>query len=82
MKFVWDDEKNEANKKKHQISFEEAIQVFEGPTRIEYDSEHSTLEEDRFKAYGTIKKHGLVVVVHVEILDSVIRIISARKVKK
>ena len=45
MTFEWDEEKNATNKRKHKISFETAIHVFDDPNYIEmYDFEHS-LEE-------------------------------------
>ena len=47
MKFEWDEEKNQINKRKHKISFETAAYVFEDENYIEmYDFEHS-IEEDR-----------------------------------
>ena len=50
MKFEWDDEKNEINKKIHKLSFEVAAHVFDDPNYIEmYDFEHS-IEEDRYIA--------------------------------
>lgn len=79
MKFTWDEDKNIANQIKHGISFEEAIQVFDGDFKIEFDSEHSTIEECRFITKGTIDHHGIVLVVHTEPFDDIYRIISARK---
>jgi uncharacterized DUF497 family protein len=32
MEFEWDIDKNKANQKKHQISFEEAAEIFRYPT--------------------------------------------------
>jgi uncharacterized DUF497 family protein len=80
--FEWDEDKNIENQKKHGISFEDAVLVFSSHTRFEYDDKHSTFQEDRYIATGYIKKHGLVMVVHCEIVsdaEDVIRIISARK---
>jgi uncharacterized DUF497 family protein len=34
MRFEWDDEKAEKNKRKHRVSFETAIQAFNDPRRI------------------------------------------------
>ncbi|WP_413581086.1 BrnT family toxin [Bdellovibrio sp. HCB288] len=79
MRFTWDDDKNTANQKKHGISFEEAISIFDGTEEIEFDSEHSTEDEERYLAFGRIENRGAVVVVFCEIVDDVIRIISARK---
>ena len=75
MKFEWDDEKNEINKRKHRISFETAAHVFDDPDYIEmYDFEHS-IDEERFIAIGRVG--GVLFVVFTERKD-VIRLISAR----
>lgn len=79
MKCIWDENKNIANQEKHGISFEEAEVIFDGTEEIEYDHEHSTHDEDRFKAYGKLNPHGPVVVVFVEVIDDLLRIISAFK---
>ena len=83
IKFEWDSNKNEINKKKHHVSFEEAKTVFydEEALLIE-DPEHSQ-EEDRFILLGFSLKANLLVVCHcLRASDTVIRIISARKEKK
>jgi len=66
MRFEWDVEKDEANRSRHGISFEEAKELFTGGVDyLEiYDAEHS-YEEDRFIAVGLIGR-GLVVVVFTE----------------
>lgn len=44
MIFEWDENKNKQNKRKHGISFEEALSVFLDEKRIEkYDINNSTL---------------------------------------
>lgn len=80
MNFEWDESKNQSNIEKHGISFEEVTPLFEsGDYEIAWDKDHSTSEEDRWIARGRIEKHGVVVVIFVEIVDDLIRIISARK---
>lgn len=78
--FEWDNNKNEINKKKHKISFEEAQTVFyDSDALIIDDPEHSE-QEDRFIILGLSKKANLLVVCHCyRESDSIIRIISARK---
>ncbi|MDX1959229.1 MAG: BrnT family toxin [Leptospiraceae bacterium] len=80
--FEWDENKNIANQKKHGISFEEAAYVFSDKENISIpDLEHSQ-NEDRWITIGTIKRYGIVIVVHTERIygkQSRIRIISARK---
>ncbi len=79
MPFEWDSKKDEANRNKHGLSFDEVTELFaSGTDFLEiYDGEHSD-EEDRFIAVGPIRA-GIVVVVYTERQDDTIRIISARK---
>ena len=75
LSFEWDETKNEINKKKHKISFETAVHVFDDPDYIEmYDFEHSK-DEERFIAIGRVG--DILFVVFVERGEK-IRIISAR----
>ena len=53
--FEWDSIKNEANKKKHGISFENAIRVFNDPCLLEkYDALHSSHDEERYASLGLL----------------------------
>ena len=83
MQFEWDESKNEANIKKHKISFEEAQTVFFDPmTKVAPDPDHSK-QEERFIAVGHSSNHRLLLVVHCfREKDETIRIISARKLTK
>ena len=83
MRFLWDQNKNLANIKKHKISFEEAKTVFfDDNARLIPDSEHS-ISEERFIILGLTNKFRLLVVVHTyKENDDIIRIISARKATK
>jgi uncharacterized protein len=83
MIFVWDNTKNQANKKKHGVSFEEAETVFyDNSARLIADPDHSD-DEDRFILLGISSELKLLVVVHVyKENDEIIRIISARKATK
>ncbi len=81
--FVWDENKEEENLKKHKISFIEAQTVFIDPNaRMIFDPEHSE-EEDRFILLGISSALKLLVVCHCyQENDIIIRIISARKANK
>ncbi|MGN1442729.1 MAG: BrnT family toxin [Acutalibacteraceae bacterium] len=83
IKFEWNENKNEINKKKHKISFEEAKTVFyDSQALVITDPEHSQ-EEERFIILGLSQKANLLVVCHCyRASDTVIRIISARKATK
>jgi uncharacterized DUF497 family protein len=83
LKFAWDEKKNKSNRQKHGIWFEEAQSVFDDKfARMFADIEHSTAE-DRFILIGLSAFNNLLVVVHCfRESNSVVRIISARKVTK
>ena len=78
--FEWDDNKNQINKMKHGVSFQEASTVFyDEEALLRSDPDHSD-EEDRFVLLGLSSELKMLVVVHCyREDDSVIRIISARK---
>ncbi len=78
--FEWDNDKNKSNKKKHNVSFEEAETVFyDDNARLISDPDHSE-DEDRFILLGLSNKMRMLVVVHTyRENDEIIRIISARK---
>ena len=79
-RYVWNHYKNDLNKRKHHLSFETAILVFDDPFHIEeFDEENSTMEE-RFNITGSVT--GLInnslVTVSVVYRGDLIRIFSAR----
>lgn len=81
--FDWDPNKAKANRKKHEIGFEQASTIFLDPRMITvFDTEHSE-HEDRWATIGIDRNGILLVVVHTfQQLDADccrIRIISARK---
>ena len=82
MPFEWDDAKDEANRERHGLSFEDVVELFtSGVDFLDiYDESHSD-EEDRFIAIGPIHT-GVVVVVYTERQDDIVRIISARSATK
>ena len=81
IRFEWDENKNETNKKKHRVSFDEAATVFYDEEALLIDDEEHSQEEERFILLGFSKRANLLVVCHCcrERACSVIRIISARK---
>jgi len=80
LRIVWDPRKNEANRKKHGVSFEEAQTVFFDENAIEFfDPDHSE-DEDRFLLLGLSFRLRVLVVCHCHRESrGIIRIISARK---
>ena len=77
-RFEWDVDKARINLKKHDISFEEAVSIFNDPNSITiYDENHSDTE-DRFVDIGISSEKRILVVVYME-RQNIIRIISCRK---
>ena len=80
VRFEWDNNKNEVNIQKHNISFVEAMTVFDDDNALyKPDTDHSQ-DEERFIILGISKNLRLLVVCHCyRSSDTVVRIISARK---
>ena len=75
----WDDNKAEINRKKHNVTFEMAAQVFLDEFLIDdYDEDHSD-DEDRIKVIGMVDK--VLVVIYTERGENY-RLISARNADK
>lgn len=85
MLFEWDDKKNSSNLKKHQISFEQASQVFLDKDAIYIPDENHSEDEERWLVLGKIENFTIIVVVFVDKSnknEEKLRIISARKADK
>ena len=83
IRFVWDENKNELNKKKQGISFEEAKDVFGDENAILFNDPDHSYEEERFLIIGITEIKGICIVSHCyRDEDSTIRIISAREATK
>jgi uncharacterized DUF497 family protein len=76
LQFEWDDAKNEANRIKHDIAFEEAALIFRGIILTEPD-ERKDYGETRDISIGTVAEQVVIVVVHTD-RNGVTRLISAR----
>ena len=76
VQFRWDKRKAASNLKKHGVSFTEATTAFDDELAAYYPD---TLHEDRFVVIGYSRRQRLLYVVHAEVQQDVIRIISARK---
>lgn len=82
MFFEWDETKNEINKKKHGISFEEAREVFSDSNAIFFDDPEHSVGEERFIVIGIIRSEKICIVSHCYRDNDIIRIISAREATK
>ncbi len=76
MDFSWDERKAASNLKKHGVSFIEAATVFADPLALAIDD---VLEPERTLLLGMSNRQRLLLVVHAELDESTIRIISARR---
>ena len=82
MSWTWDPNKNDANKRKHRISFDTAQHVFNDPLYVTYNDPYPY--EQRFRTIGLVEG-TLILVVHTltkyesETDSETGRIISARK---
>ena len=80
LRFEWDSAKARANQRKHGITFEEAeTAFFDERALIVPDPDHSTENEERLILLGLSASLRVLVVIHCEMQDDVIRIISARR---
>jgi len=81
VRFIWDEDKNRVNLKKHGVDFNDAVRAWYDPDRIDFfDEEHSS-DEVRWIYLGAVG--GIVLfVVETEPDNDTVRIISARKALK
>ncbi|MBI1790182.1 MAG: BrnT family toxin [Acidobacteria bacterium] len=81
MIFAWDDLKNRINRRKHGISFEAAVRVFDDPCAVSY-VDRVVDGEERWHTVGLAGGITMLLVVHTieeDNGDETFRIISARK---
>ncbi len=77
MQFEWDEEKNQANIRKHGLDFADAWEIFAAPMLTALD-DRDDYGEDRWIGVGLLRSR-VVVVVYTERGEDIIRIISLRK---
>ena len=78
MQFEWDEQKAEANLRKHEVSFDEAKTVFDDLLFIIFADPDHSVEENRFIIMGESNQNRLLVVSYTERPPKT-RLISARK---
>ncbi len=79
MRFEWDPKKAARSLAKHGVSFEEAQTAFADEFGAYYPDR---LHPDRFILIGFSRRRRLLYVVHAEVTEDAIQIISARKATK
>jgi uncharacterized DUF497 family protein len=78
VRFEWDAKKARENRRKHDVTFEEAVTCFEDPHGVYLRSEAPSYE-DRLILIGASATSRILFVVHAEVGRDSIRIVSARK---
>jgi len=74
--FAWDPRKAAGNLRKHGITFDEAATVFADPLAL---SVQDDVHADRTLLIGMSGQHKVLLVVHVELDEDTIRLVSARR---
>lgn len=83
LRFEWDENKNEINKAKHGVSFEDAKGVFYDEQAILFDDPDHSIGEERFLIIGTSWSRRVCLVSHCyRDKENCIRIISSRQATK
>lgn len=78
VEFTWDARKDRLNRKKHEISFDAAMRVFDDPFHVT-EQDREIAGEPRWQTIGIVSQKVLLVAHTVDDDEGVIRIISARK---
>ncbi len=81
MRFEWGLRKAVANRRKHGVSFEEALTVFADRLGVTaFDPDHSSAE-DRFVTVGVSSRGRLLIVAHLD-RGEIVRLINARRLTR
>jgi uncharacterized DUF497 family protein/uncharacterized protein (DUF4415 family) len=82
IRFEWDPAKAEANERKHSITFDDAMHVFDDPYALFEQDREDEWGEMRWQAVGIVGRVMVLVVVHTireDDQDEIVRLISARR---
>jgi len=80
VQYVWDPKKAADNRKKHGVTFEEAVSVFEDSDAL-HESD-TARGEFRVNVTGWSARGRMLFVVAIDVTGDVVRIISARKASR
>jgi uncharacterized DUF497 family protein len=81
MDFEWDPAKDETNRRKHGVSFDEASTVFGDPLAVTISDPDHSENEGRFLTTGRSATDRLIIVAHTD-RGARIRLISAREASR
>jgi len=82
LRFEWDPVKARSNQRKHGVSFEDAMLVFEDPYAMFAQDRNDEAGETRWQAIGMVGGLVVLLVAHTvreEGEDEIVRLISARR---
>jgi hypothetical protein len=82
IRFEWDAVKARTNQRKHGVSFEDAMHVFEDPYALFEQDRADEAGELRWHAIGLVGQAAVLLVAHTvrgEGQDEIVRLISARR---
>ena len=81
-RFIWDEEKNRANLKKHGVDFNDAVRAWHDPDRLDLFDDHNSSDiETRWIFLGAVAGTVLFAV-ETEPDEETVRIISARRTSR
>lgn len=80
VRFSYDPAKRNENLKKHNLDFEDAKQVIEGPETVTFEDKRFEYDEPRFITIGLLR--GQIVVIVTTETEDHIRVISMRRATK
>ena len=80
MRYIYDERKRTANRKKHGYDFKDAPAVIESATAVTFEDKRFDYDEQRFVTLGMLR--GQVVVLVTDETDEEIRVISMRKAER
>jgi len=78
MRFEWDEKKASRNLLKHNVSFEEAVTVFDDPLSKTFPDPDHSHDEERFIIIGASESGKILVIAHTDD-EKTVRIINARE---
>ncbi len=84
MEFEWDDSKNQSNRRKHGIAFEDAIEVFDDLAELTLPA-RTVAGETRWQTIGLVRNTVLIVVYTYRtnmLGERIPRVISARQASR
>lgn len=79
MEFEWDRDKAKSNAAKHDVTFNEAMTVFNDPAAYTFHDPDHSFDEDRYLVFGYSNRSRLLTVIYTY-REKKTRIISARRV--